>query len=386
MDNMHDSLRKVQIQLQLRKQQCNSRGTDLTFLSLDMETNKYVQVHAHKYLLSSLSPLLNELFETAQLKQPYENVTITLDLFDSEIVKKLIEYIYEGNIMVNSLEKDKLRLLCRVLGLELPLSDELTMYDGICNPLHECEVDTQGISNPLHECEVDSQELYGNESIEVTSYSQSIPYEDDIETSPYSGVFMANSDISCQILKYESEQNSDPMEDQSFPKFKAEHDVIQTEKTENEAMGINPEKCHQYCVYYSKQDGHFVSGSRIGLCNECGFKTSNRMTLTKHMNVTHNMYKMFKCSYDDYFTSSRHSFQLHMNSQHFKIRYKCDKCNLSTSSLQYLSQHKKSVHSNINKEYTCNLCEYIGKTKECLTTHLKTHISRNEFSFINNHE
>merc|ERR1719334_933855 len=167
MENMHDSLRKVQIQLQLRKQQCNSQGTDLTFLSLDTETNKYVQVHAHKYLLSSLSPLLNELFKTAQLKQPYENVTITLDLFDSEIVKKLIEYIYEGNIMVNSLEKDKLRLLCRVLGLELPLSDELTMYDGICNPLHECEVDIQ--------------ELYGNESIKVTSYSQSIPYEDNIE-------------------------------------------------------------------------------------------------------------------------------------------------------------------------------------------------------------
>jgi len=369
---MLDSLRKVLIQLQLRKQQCNSHGTDLTFLSLDMETNKYVQVHAHKYLLSSLSPLLNELFETAQLKQPYENITITLDLFDSEIVKKLIEYIYEGSIMVSSFEKDQLRLLCRVLGLELPLSGELTMYDGISNPLQECESDTQ--------------ELHKNKSIEVTSYSQSIQCEDDIETSPNSGVFMADSEISCQILKYESEQNSERMEDQSFPKFKVEHDVLRMEKTKNEAIGIKPEKCHQYCVYYSKQNGHFVSGSRIGLCNECGFETSNRMALTKHMNVAHSMYKMFKCSYDDYFTSSMQSFRLHMNSKHFKIRYECDKCNLSTSSLQYLSQHKKSVHCNINKVYTCNLCNYIGKTKEGLTTHLKSHISKNEFSFVNIHE
>merc|ERR1712126_73350 len=116
-------------------------------------------------------------------------------------------------------------------------------------------------------------------------------------------------------------------------------------------------------------------------CKECGFKTSNRMSLTKHMMVAHNMFKMFRCSYDDYFTSSMQSFQMHMNSQHLKIRYECDMCNLSTSSIQYLGQHKKLVHSNI-KEYTCNLCNYTGKKKEHLTTHLKTHISKNEFSFV----
>merc|ERR1719167_678655 len=79
-------------------------------------------------MFSLLSPLLKELFDTANVKQPYEVVAITLDSFNQSIVETLIKYIYEGEVKVKCVQMASLKRLCEVLKLKLPINRDIDYY------------------------------------------------------------------------------------------------------------------------------------------------------------------------------------------------------------------------------------------------------------------
>jgi hypothetical protein len=98
------------------------RFSDLQFVCQAERSNASVQViNAHQAVLSTVSNLLRDVFKIANDKQPYEKIVITLDSFDPIIVGKLVDYIYEGQIMVNHQQQHEFRGLCKLLQIEVPL-------------------------------------------------------------------------------------------------------------------------------------------------------------------------------------------------------------------------------------------------------------------------
>jgi len=75
-------------------------------------------ISGHQAIFSNLSKLLTRIFTIAADKQPYEDVVIMLDYIDYHVMRKLMQYVYEGEPRINKQEGIQLF----ELQLEVPLS------------------------------------------------------------------------------------------------------------------------------------------------------------------------------------------------------------------------------------------------------------------------
>merc|ERR1719351_204015 len=98
-----------------------SKLTDLTFVCRESDLS-FHKISGHQAIFSNLSKLLTRFFAIAANKQPYENVVIMLDSIDYNVMKKLMQYVYEGETRITKQEGIKLHELCQLLQLEVPLS------------------------------------------------------------------------------------------------------------------------------------------------------------------------------------------------------------------------------------------------------------------------
>jgi len=341
-----ENIRKAQIQLELNRLRREAKSTDLIFLCKDIKSKKKVPIKAHKVLFSSISPLLKELFEIAQLKQPYETVIITLDSFCSNTVEKLIEYVYQGKVTINCREMTSLQRLCGFLKMKLPLNcnyddytDSSRMSEIICDMWQpEQPVDTEGsISDPM---QWDS--LLPDNSVNISNpkIESSVSIEQPITSDNL---------WSCQPDDFKLVTE-------------AKYSI---EKVKDESL----ELWEQYRVYVDSKDNQKLISAN-GVCNECEKLTGNRNLLTRHMRLVHDLIRKFKCNLCGYLTTKTCKFKRHMNSRHFNVRYFCDKCDHSFSTQYHLLRHQRIIHDKI-RAYKCNICSYAAKRSELLKKHME---------------
>jgi len=215
---------------------------------------------------------------------------------------------------------------------------------------------------------------------------QSITSENDVYLSPDSRVLLTDSAMPTQFQDIETVNNPNAIEVCSSSNFALEtefkHTIVEESDTNQKTVGTNIEKYYQHCVYVRKKDGFIISGSNFRTCGVCGFRSLNKKSLTTHMRLAHNMMKMFRCPYDHYSTPRMQHFQEHMNSQHFNIRYQCNKCDFSSNSSQCFRRHYALHHNNI-KTFTCNFCDYWCDEKAQVDIHNRNYHSYDEINFLN---
>jgi len=113
-----------EINVHLNSMRTEDTCVDLQFLCHGGNTKLPCRIiNAHQAMFSSLSSLLNKLFQIAHIKQPFEKVLITLNMVDPVVVEKLIEYIYEGQTFVNHQQQHALKDLCEMLEIDLPICE-----------------------------------------------------------------------------------------------------------------------------------------------------------------------------------------------------------------------------------------------------------------------
>ena len=102
------------------------------------------------------------------------------------------------------------------------------------------------------------------------------------------------------------------------------------------------------------------------LCIKCPFKSTNRETLTDHMEFVH-MKLQLPCNKCDYIASHSSGLKIHYQSEHV-LKYPCGKCDLELSSSAQLKEHRKFFHK-LDTSYFCNICDYTNKRKYRLRWH-----------------
>jgi len=328
-----ETIRKNQIQYELNRSRIAASGTDLIFVCSDTETCETVQIEAHKILFLNLSQFLRKFIVNAHLDLPYEKVAISIDSFGANIVRKLIECVYEGKTYVNEFETVQLEELCDVLKLKLPNYDSCKGSFNI--------MDSDRDNGRLHQST--NKRLKTN----MKSGTHSEPMDEN-----------SLQEFQSCIIEKISEYNSMPPI--SKPKY--------------ESNEITTEKCYDYCVYVSREDNRCVPCPNGKSCGECEFVARHRRSLTAHMLVAHDMTKMFKCNIcnsDYYITNDINCFKLHMNSRHFNIRYQCEQCYFSSNTRLGLDRHKRVIHDKV-KKYSCNFCNYSAGQKQQLAIHTES--------------
>jgi len=352
------------LQSEINRLRVESNNTDLTLLCRDISSNKTVKINAHKILLASLSPFLKELFIAQQLEQPYENITISLDSFNSNVVQKLVMYIYEGEILVNAIEKSQLQHLCNIMKIQLPLDYDSNEGCPVSN-ISQVRNAESGKIKRLENCLTDSGMGLSSEKMHESPHKKCFS----------SSIFTRSG----KRKRYENVANN--IEGRTMDNLKPciDEPRVNTASPEynnikNELIPPSSERYDQYCVYVDKSSGSIVESPNCKVCPVCAIDTGSRWVLSRHMRTTHNMLKRYQCNECGVLVNSAPAFQLHVESQHLGIRYQCSECHFSSSNPYNLERHKKVIHEKL-LPHKCYHCPYAAGQKKQLEYHLQTYHS-----------
>ena len=114
-------------------------------------------------------------------------------------------------------------------------------------------------------------------------------------------------------------------------------------------------------------------------CDQCGYSTVHKFSLTRHLFRKHGGEKSFKCKQCNFSTAYKSNLSAHMFTHGGEKPVKCKhkQCNFSTVSKSNLTTHM-FTHG-VEKPYKCDQCGYSTAYKTHLTRHMFTHEGEKPF-------
>ena len=107
-------------------------------------------------------------------------------------------------------------------------------------------------------------------------------------------------------------------------------------------------------------------------CNICDYKANLKINLSKHVEHNHSIKSQnltkIKCVSCDY-VGIKSNMKAHEN-VHANEKHKCDKCNYEGKSKIHLKTHVQKMHTEREMQYKCNICEFKSKEKSGLKYHI----------------
>ena len=110
-------------------------------------------------------------------------------------------------------------------------------------------------------------------------------------------------------------------------------------------MGETPNK--------SETNWHF--NGKFFTCNECFFKSINKLTTERHISSKHDGI-CYSCDICGYKSPYKENVSMHKKCLHSTESFQCNECTYTAKSKRYLTRHMR-VHE--DKKYTCELCDYM---------------------------
>jgi len=298
--------------IELYKMKEEAKLTDLSFVC---HKNEFLfdVIDAHQAIFSTLSAELKILFEIAKQKQPYEKVIVILDSVNKNVMEKLVQFIYTGEVKVNGTEKQELEQVCKLLKLNISIAIDTQPAIEVVEPSHEICNATPSFhwTQQLHE--ISHQDLH-------THWTQT------------------SHEFACLVKSEPSAPNNENVSI-SLPT-----NVSKTSKWASRKLPMN--------------------------CKFCGITISgNKFRLQYHILRVHDNIKSFNCERCSYSTVSKYDLKMHNNGVHDKIKnFDCDKCSFSSLWKSKLERHIDAVHEK-KKPYSCNKCEFKTARKDDLKNH-----------------
>lgn len=107
-------------------------------------------------------------------------------------------------------------------------------------------------------------------------------------------------------------------------------------------------------------------------CSFCGHRTSQKQSLTQHIQSVHENLKPFECQWEgcSYNCSTKQNLDKHIKGVHEKLKPNtCPFCDSSFSQKVTLDNHVRGVHSKV-KPFQCPLCSYAAAYRGNLNSHI----------------
>jgi len=318
---------------ELNQIRIQSKLSDLTFVCQESDLSFHT-ISGHQAIFSNLSKLLAKFFAIAADKQPYENVVIMLDSIDYNVMKKLMQYVYEGETRINKHEGIKLLELCQLLQLEVPLSSFKTQ--------EAFDLDSEDCLGTF------TKEFKNNDfcsSMGEANDELSTSVEDDRSLN-FDDLRSDQANVRIKPMATDSIQMSDLIAVDNDVRIET------TELNSNRKIKRLINKKARSQATFSKyfKSSTFASSET---CKFCGviFRKSSTYPYRNH-------------------TESR--LKSHIKYEHDNIgRFECQKCEFSGPGKVRLERHIEAIHNKI-EGLKCDLCQYTTAYKASLKTHIKT--------------
>ncbi|CAG2173165.1 unnamed protein product [Oppiella nova] len=118
-------------------------------------------------------------------------------------------------------------------------------------------------------------------------------------------------------------------------------------------------------------------GKRDYRCTHCRCLFPTELKLLNHLSYKHGMLS-FVCHMCGYKTSKKFYLERHMSIHTDAKPFQCDECDKFFKTRGILLTHKRQTHSPL-KRFSCDLCDYKTSNKNSLTTHRSRHSTQKPF-------
>ena len=262
-----------------------SRFSDVTLVS-----DEQTPFQAHKFVLSSCSPVLKEII----LKHPHDHPIIYLRDVSDQALHSILSFIYHGKVVIQQNDIDRVLRLAKDLKIEQF---------------------TEAILNSL------SEKAYASENNSQKENNSRFQHKVKEEVVEHPG----NIKTKLGMIGWSMAMS------------------------ENDSQRIF--KCRECGLVFKYRRGlwQHVKGKHKGFiyaCTHCDYSSAQQGALNKHFESIHMGIK-FSCDQPDcdYMASSKGSLWTHKKAMHEGFKYFCDQCDYQTGWKSDLNKHKKMKHS-----------------------------------------
>ena len=110
-------------------------------------------------------------------------------------------------------------------------------------------------------------------------------------------------------------------------------------------------------------------------CFQCSISFVFRPDYGKHMRDVHSRFQVknfqgFSCNQCDYTAKAKKQVKVHIASKHFGVRYPCTNCEYKAASKTLLRSHQRSIHEKI--KFDCSKCDKQFSTSANKSAHVQS--------------
>jgi hypothetical protein len=142
------------------------------------------------------------------------------------------------------------------------------------------------------------------------------------------------------------------------------------------------ESCNQTHTSYMAYRHHIQTncGSRQFVCHVCGLELKTQPSLKNHLKYAHTTIQAHKCNVCDSAFKRIFDLQTHMKKHMSTDEWSCETCGKSFVWRKALRTHMKTHWTESDKPFSCELCGNRFARKCFLTNHMTTHSSFRGFA------
>ena len=297
---------------------------------------------AHKYILSTVSPVLKNIL----LNNPHSHPLIYLRGVNHQVLDTILQFIYFGKALVDPRNVNRLYQAAEDLQIK-KLGENIRM---------------EYPSGPRRE-DLDNNDHILSEDIN----------EDNQTKNGYnrrSASYIADQTLNNYIPARDEHGSNKKLHkcEECEAIYKSQSSLWRHASSKHKG---NYYSC-KYCGYKATRQSHrkthqesIHEGIKYS-CEYCGFKASQQSNIKRHQDSVHKGVK-FSCDKCDNHFTLQDSLKTHIKSVHEGVKYSCNQCDYQATQQRHLKSHKKSVHEGV--KYVCDQCNYQTGRKHDLKTH-----------------
>ena len=317
-----------------------------SYCDVRLVSDDLIQFQAHKVVLSTFSPVLKDIL----LKNPHPYPLIYLKGVTQQNVQFILNFMYEGEVKVNNIQKNSLLKIVK----DLELKEMFVFKIEIGSP-------QDSVDEKLSHHVAENVDCDPNTSFVFKCTDCELSFEKRFILLRHRRKVHNISLYSCYQCEYQATHQSNLKAHQE-----SKHKLVKKKKDKYFCNKCEYSAAKPSQLMYHQQSIH--EGIRFS-CNQCEYKARRPYHLESHIEAKHEGVR-YSCNQCEFKAKRSAHLKLHRQSKHIGITYSCNQCEYKATRQFHLKVHKESKHE--DAIYSCNICQYQATQSAILKVHKKS--------------
>ena len=375
-----------------------------SFSDVTLVTEDNTQFQAHRFVLSSCSPILKDLL----LSNPHPHPLIFLYGVKKTELECILQFMYLGETKIDYDRIDEFLDVVRNFKIKQLFQEQFSSDDEFDKSENRDKISEVELEDVMPRQERVIYKARSDSNISSIKKETTMNF---VRETQVSSVKCIEQQITAsELVVKEEEENIETslnLDETPSTSNEIEQGSVSKAKTiETPSMNLpnddnierNELKGNLWSYKTSAKDDPVKnkenqSEGMLYFCDNCEYEATSRDKLQKHQQAIHKVVA-YPCKLCDFQSGWQNILQSHVESKHAYMnqltrkfirrsikKYKCGQCEYNAHKLTILLRHMQQMHEENNVKFVCDFhdCDYQSKTPEAITFH-----QRKKHQFENN--